>query len=118
MWTRATRRIFWWYLSCAVLTLDLVETAAVVPVFPGEIAYFLVDVPQAPSDMSEEEDQMESDDERVREPQNLSSHKKCSIILIIIRTFTLVVAITFLLLHRRLCDHASGLYNQTREVAD
>lgn len=93
------------------------ETVSVVPIFPGEIAYFLVDVGVAHFDVTEE-DRGESDRRRTPESRNIPSHKSCSVVLLVIRTLTLTAAIIFLLLHGRLYTHASGSRNCTIEIAE
>lgn len=111
---RTTPQIFWWYLSYAMIAVDLVETISVVPVFPGEIAYFMVDNIAAPLETPEEE-QERSNYNRVNEPGDASPRKKCSVIVLTIRTLTLLMAITFLLLHQRSYGHISSLHNHTVE---
>lgn len=113
MATRATRQIFWWYLSCIVAALERTDTVSIVPIFPGEVVYFLVDTGVDYSNVSEEENRTESDDRHAIRPRNRPPRGKCSTALLAIRMITLIVAIVFLIFHWRLCIYASGSHNRT-----
>lgn len=113
MATRATRQIFWWHLSCIVTALERTDTVSIVPIFPGEVVYFLVDAGANYSSVSEEENRTRSDDRRAIGPRNRRSRGKCATALLAIRMITLIVAIVFLIFHWRLCIYASGSHNRT-----
>lgn len=111
---RATMRLFWWFLSCATCAVDRLETVTVVPVFPGEIFYFMVG--NTVTDHSESsEDQNEAEHECTDGEHTMAPQQRCSIVLLTIRVLTLVIAIGFLLSYRRLCPYVPGNHNCTTE---
>lgn len=115
MLTRTTRWIFWSFLSCAVTAVDQLETVTVVPVFPGEIVYFLVGntAVSSPDASEDEEVQREPSRDLTSGAQRLFPQRRCSVTLLTVRALTLLVAIGFLLFHRQLCTYAPEPYNCT-----
>lgn len=116
MLTRATRHVFWWHLSCALVAMERVEAVSVVPVFPGEIVYFLVDaeaVYSAVSGREDEEARGGPDARRASRFAKMPSRRACSVILLAIRVLTLIVALLFLLFHRRMYVDSLGSPNCT-----
>lgn len=109
--TRSVMHVFWWFLLRTVSTVDRLETVAIVPVFPGEIVYFMAGNTMVDSS----EERRESGHGYVDDTQPVPSQRRCSVTLLTIRTLTLAIAIGFLLLHQRLCYYMPGSHNCTTE---
>lgn len=129
MATRATRRVFWWYLSCFAASIERTTVPLPgIPVFPGGGLLYLSSSVGSPPEDSEthrppsgdsSSPTAVADDVEAENPARLlSAHKRCSLLLLTVRTATLVVALVILSLYGRLSPLVRELQNSTRVDGD
>lgn len=122
--TRATRRVFWWYLSCFAVSVERTSvTIPEIPVLGGGWLYVSSTV-RAELAARDREANLSSDgttavaDAEADAARLLPAHQKCSLFLLTVRTVTLVVALVVLSLYGRLSPLVTELQNSSRTRDD